>query len=418
MFRLWALGILLACSNAQIQRLPDCADCSRGELRHGLHTRDGEGSIAALPGGGVVALERRAVVFYDRAMREHRRVELSLGDAALVATTGDDTYVLRRSGRELELIAIDHRGVRWRETLGRDPGPALGDNGLGAGPDGPFVYGALELALPGAAARGQQIVALARDGALRWRQSFDGARPTLVADPSGGAYVITDEHAAGGSEIAVRHLDRTGRARWTQTIAAAALARHRLVEAAGSTARVLALAGVFSGARLSFGARPAVGDGGIDGALDARPAVGDGGIDGAPGARWTSYLAVLDEDTGAPAWARVIGDDRYGGTPTQLAAIPSGEIAVASVRSSSETSAGESSLDTVIQLVGATGVVSATSLTGTGDQIARSMAASDDGSVWLSLTSFENELFPDGATLVIGSQRFIGQGLYVLNLLP
>jgi hypothetical protein len=55
---------------------------------------------------------------------------------------------------------------------------------------------------------------------------------------------------------------------------------------------------------------------------------------------------------------------------------------------------------------------------GTGDQIARSIVASDDGSVWVSLTSFEDGMYPDGATLVVGSRRLAEQGLYVLNLVP
>jgi len=67
---------------------------------------------------------------------------------------------------------------------------------------------------------------------------------------------------------------------------------------------------------------------------------------------------------------------------------------------------------------GTTAGMTLTILGGTGDQIARSIAASDDGSVWVSLTSFEDEMYPDGATLVIGSRRFAEQGLYLLNLLP
>src|SRR5437762_12757063 len=102
MLRLWALGGLLACSNAQIQRLPDCADCGRGELRHGLRARDGEGSIAALPDGGVVALERRAAVFYDRAMHELGRVELAPHDRSEERRIGKEGRQPRRPRQETE----------------------------------------------------------------------------------------------------------------------------------------------------------------------------------------------------------------------------------------------------------------------------------------------------------------------------
>ena len=44
------------------------------------------------------------------------------------------------------------------------------------------------------------------------------------------------------------------------------------------------------------------------------------------------------------------------------------------------------------------------------------MAASDDGTLWLSLSSYEESLYPDGAFLTVGSQTFSEQGLYVLDL--
>src|SRR6185436_17154145 len=143
MFRLAVLGCLVACANAQIRRLPDCADCGRGEVRHGLWTAEGEGSIAGFPDGGVVALESNAVVFYDRAMLEIRRVALDTQEASLVAAAGRDVYVLSRAGRSLTLVAIDDSGVRWREKVGSDPGGIVGDNGFDAGPDGVFLYGVL-----------------------------------------------------------------------------------------------------------------------------------------------------------------------------------------------------------------------------------------------------------------------------------
>jgi hypothetical protein len=365
-----------------------------------------------------VIVERRAVVFYDRAMRELRRIALASHDAALVATAGDDAYVLARAGRELDLLAIDRRGVRWREAIGVDRGGVIGDNGLDAGPEGPFVYGALELTLPGASGRGEQIVALARDGSVRWRQPFDGGGPTLVADRTGGAYVITDENAAARRGISIHHLDPHGHTRWTQSVAGAAVSGHRLAEAAALTHDGgVALAGMFTGAQLAAGER---------------------GLHAARGARSTSYLAILDEQTGAAMRLQAIGDTRRGiMKPAQLTAMPSGELAVTGVvllgvtsraessgsstgspGESSVDSSARSSIDTMVALVGPAGISSAIVLAGTGDQVARAIVASDDGSVWLSLTSFEDELFPDGAALAIGSQRFAEQGLYVLNLVP
>jgi hypothetical protein len=93
-------------------------------------------------------------------------------------------------------------------------------------------------------------------------------------------------------------------------------------------------------------------------------------------------------------------------------------LPIESPAESSSPSLAESGVDTIVAVVGPAGMTAATMIGGTGDQIARSIVASDDGSVWLSLTSFEDDLYPDGATLIIGSRRFAEQGLYVLNLLP
>src|SRR5205809_757168 len=91
----------------------------------------------------------------------------------------------------------------------------------------------------------------------------------------------------------------------------AAQARHRSAVALAAPRRHggIAFAGAFAGAQL---------------------AVGEGGVHANPGARSTSYLAVLDERTGAAVLEQVIGDERRGiRLPTRVTAMPSGELAVA-----------------------------------------------------------------------------------------
>ena len=394
MLRLALLGCLVACTNAQIHRLPDCPDCGRGEARHGVWAAAGEGSIAATPGGGVVTLEANAVVFYDRAMRETRRVALDTEDAAIVAAAGDDTYVLSRARRALTLSAIDAGGVRWREHIGSDPGGIVGDNALDAGPDGPFLYGLLDIALPRFVATGPQVVALARDdGAVRWSQSFPSGQLEIVPDDAGGAYVASAEQASfPGDQVIVRRYDRSGAIVWTQAIAGALLPAPRGVSSTALTAQGdLAVVGKFAGEPLS---------------------VGDRTLDAVAGRAWTTYLAVLDHATGAPAAPRVIGDASAGvREPTHMIAIPPGDLVIASM-----PFLRTSGFDIDIEIVGPTGAPSEIQLGGNGDQIVRGLVASDDGALWLSVSNFEESLYPDGATLEVGSDRFSEQGIYVLKL--
>ena len=289
MFRIASLGCLVACANAQIRPLPDCADCGRGEFRHGLWLSEGEGSIAGGPDGGVVVLEINAVVFYDRAMRELRRVALDTQDTALVATAGNDTYVISRAGRALTLAAIDGTGVRWRERIGADPGGNLGLNGIEAGPEGPFLYGVLDVNLPGLSASGPQVVALGReDGAVRWSQSFALRALTIAPDDAGGVYVaVAEQMVAPDGRTVVHRYDRSGAILWTQTVSGRLYEARQLVSCITRTAQGdLAVAGRYAGRPLAIGDRM----------LDV---VADGG--------WSTYLVVLDRAAGAhdrrlPEW--------------------------------------------------------------------------------------------------------------------
>ncbi|HEY0992218.1 MAG TPA: PQQ-binding-like beta-propeller repeat protein [Kofleriaceae bacterium] len=374
--------------------MPDCADCGQGELRHGLWLSQGEGSIAAGTDGGVVVLEADAVVFYDRAMRELRRVALDLQDSALVATAGSDTYVVSRAGRALTLAAIDSNGVRWRERIGSDPGGNLGLNGIDAGPEGPFLYGTLDVNLPSLSALGSQVVAFARDdGAVRWSQSFD-PRPLIVApDDAGGAYVaVAEDTIAPDGRAAIHHRDRSGAILWTQTVSGPVFQTFQLVRAITLTAQGdLAFVGAYPGGPL---------------------AVGDRTFDVSPDGGFSTYLFVLDHATGAPSDPRIIGDSRGGILhPSHIIAMPSGDFVTSSFPRMLENNA-----DIEISLLGPTGLQSHLRLGGTGDQFTRAMAASDDGTLWLSLSSYEESLYPDGALLTVGSQTFSEQGLYVLDL--
>lgn len=393
MLRLASLGCLFACTNAHVRPLPDCADCGRGELRHGLWLAESEGSIAGGPDGGVVVLETNAVVFHDRAMREIRRVALDTQDTALVATAGSDTYVISRAGRALTLAAIDGSGVRWRERIGTDPGGNLGFNGIEAGPEGPFVYGVLDVNLPGLSAIGPQVVALARDdGAVRWNLTVASAALTIAPDDTGGVYVaVAEQAAAQAARSSVRRHDRSGAILWTQTVSGRTYEGRWLINTITRTAQGVAFAGRFAGGQL---------------------AVGDRVLDVVTDAAWSSYLAVLDGATGAPTEPRTIGDSIRGvRDPSYITAMPSGELVTSSI-----PSVGHQQAEIDISILGSTGLQSQIRIGGKGDQFTRAMAASDDGTLWLSLSSYEESLYPDGALLTVGSQSFAEQGVYVIDL--
>ena len=394
MFRIASLACLVACANAHIRSLPDCADCGQGELRHGLWLSEGEGSIAGGPDGGVVVLESNAVVFYDRAMREVRRVALDLQDTALVATAGSDTYVISRAGRALTLAAIDRNGVRWRERIGADPGGNLGLNGIEAGPEGPFLYGTLDVNLPSLSALGSQIVAFARDdGAVRWSRSFDPRPLSVAPDDGGGAYVaVAEDRVAPDGRTAIHRCDRSGAILWTRTVSGRVHETYELVHTVTPTAQGdLAFVGTYPGGPLAIGDRM----------FDV---VADGGL--------STYLVVLDRVTGAPSEPRILGDSRGGiRNPSHVLVMPSGALITSSFPRQLEHDA-----DIDISVLGPTGIQSQLRLGSKGDQFTRAMAASDDGTLWLSLSSYEESLYPDGALLTVGSQTFAEQGLYVIDL--